>query len=56
VIYIALAALVVADLGYLAPSTSGVGYLIVLAGFPVYLLWRRGARARASGSDRPRHP
>jgi basic amino acid/polyamine antiporter, APA family len=56
VLYIALAALVVADLGYLAPSTSGVGYLIVLAGFPVYLLWRRGARARASSSDRPRHP
>ena len=51
VIYIALAALVVIDLGYLAPSTSGVGYLIVLAGFPVYLLWRRGARARATGSD-----
>ncbi len=51
VIYIALAALVVADLGYLAPSTSGVGYLIVLTGFPVYLLWRRGARAHASRSD-----
>jgi APA family basic amino acid/polyamine antiporter len=51
VIYIALAALVVADLGYLAPSTSGVGYLIVLTGFPVYLLWRRAARAHASRSD-----
>ena len=51
VIYIALAALVVIDLAYLAPSTSGVGYVIVLAGFPVYLLWRRRARARASGSD-----
>jgi len=51
VIYIALAALVVIDLAYLAPSTSGVGYLIVLAGFPVYLLWRRGARARVPGSD-----
>jgi APA family basic amino acid/polyamine antiporter len=59
VIYVALATLVVVDLGYLAPSTSGVGYLIVLASFPVYLLWRRGASARVSGSDRsdePRHP
>jgi APA family basic amino acid/polyamine antiporter len=51
VIYIALAAFVVIDLGYLAPSTSGVGYLIVLAGFPMYLLWRRRAGARAPGSD-----
>ena len=50
VIYIVLAAFVVFDLGYLAPSTSGVGYVIVLTGYPVYLLWRRAARAR-SGSD-----
>jgi APA family basic amino acid/polyamine antiporter len=41
VIYIVLATLVVVDLGYLAPRTSGVGYLIVLAGLPVYLLWSR---------------
>jgi basic amino acid/polyamine antiporter, APA family len=34
----------VVDLAYLAPATSGVGYLIVLAGFPVYLLWRRAGR------------
>jgi APA family basic amino acid/polyamine antiporter len=51
VIYIALATLIVVDLAYLAPSTSGVGYLIVLTGFPVYLLWRRGARARADAPD-----
>ena len=49
-LYIVLAALVVVDLGYLAPTTSGVGYLIVLTGFPVYLLWRRvGREAEASG-------
>jgi len=29
------------DLAYLAPSTSGIGYLIVLTGIPVYLAWRR---------------
>ena len=44
-IYIALALLLVVDLLWLAPATSGVGYLIVLVGFPVYLLWRR-ARVR----------
>ncbi|HEU4928745.1 MAG TPA: amino acid permease [Candidatus Krumholzibacteria bacterium] len=43
-VYIALALLLVLDLLWLAPATSGVGYLIVLFGFPVYLLWRR-ARA-----------
>lgn len=40
-IYIALAVLIVLDLAYLAPSTSGIGYLLVLTGIPVYLLWRR---------------
>ncbi len=43
-IYVALAALFVLDLGYLAPSTSGIGYLLVLTGIPVYFLWRRQAR------------
>jgi APA family basic amino acid/polyamine antiporter len=42
-IYIALAALLVVDLAYLAPDTSGIGYLLVLTGVPVYLLWRRRA-------------
>jgi APA family basic amino acid/polyamine antiporter len=41
-IYISLAALFVLDLGYLAPSTSGIGYLIVLTGIPIYFVWRRG--------------
>jgi APA family basic amino acid/polyamine antiporter len=44
-IYIALALLFVIDLGYLAPRTSGVGYLIVLTGLPAYLIWRRQAKA-----------
>jgi APA family basic amino acid/polyamine antiporter len=42
-IYIALAALLILDIGYLAPSTSGIGYLLVLTGIPVYLAWRRRA-------------
>ena len=42
-IYILLAALLIVDLAYLAPSTSGVGYLLVLTGIPVYVMWRRTA-------------
>jgi len=41
IISIALGAIVILDLAYLAPSTSGIGILIVLTGVPVYLLWRR---------------
>ncbi|HYW11766.1 MAG TPA: amino acid permease [Longimicrobium sp.] len=44
-IYLVLAGLVVVDLAYLAPETSGIGYLLVLTGVPVYLLWRRRAAA-----------
>src|SRR6266498_3850534 len=40
-IYITLAVLIVLDLAYLAPSTSGIGYLLVLTGIPVYFVWRR---------------
>ena len=40
---IALAAILVLDLASLAPSTSGIGILIVLSGVPVYFLWRRRA-------------
>jgi len=40
-VYIFLAVLIVLDLAYLAPSTSGIGYLLVLTGIPVYFLWRK---------------
>jgi len=40
-IYILLAMLIVIDLAWLAPSTSGIGYLLVLTGIPVYFIWRR---------------
>ncbi|PYK79415.1 MAG: amino acid transporter [Verrucomicrobia bacterium] len=43
ILSIALAALLILDLAYLAPSTSGIGILIVLTGVPVYFLWRRSA-------------
>jgi APA family basic amino acid/polyamine antiporter len=40
IISIALAVIVILDLAFLAPSTSGIGILIVLTGVPVYFLWR----------------
>jgi basic amino acid/polyamine antiporter, APA family len=40
-IYITLAALVVLDLAYLAPATSGIGYLLVFTGIPIYFIWRK---------------
>ncbi|CAN5206479.1 amino acid permease [soil metagenome] len=39
-VYIAIATLLIIDLAILAPTTSGAGYLLVLTGVPVYLLWR----------------
>jgi len=45
VIYIAIAMLLVLDLAYLTPATAGIGYLLVLTGIPVYLIWRRQAKA-----------
>jgi len=41
VIFISLALFLIVDFIYLKPQTSGIGYLIVLAGIPVYLLWTR---------------
>jgi len=46
IIYIVIAVLFVLDLAYLAPSTSGIGYLIVLTGIPIYFLWRRSAAVK----------
>jgi APA family basic amino acid/polyamine antiporter len=43
-IYVALAALLVFDLVYLKPRTSGIGFLLVLTGLPVYFAWRKGSR------------
>jgi basic amino acid/polyamine antiporter, APA family len=55
--YITLAILLVLDFIYLKPLTSGKGFLIVLAGIPVYVIWSRVAargRAQESGSAGPR--
>lgn len=47
-IYVVLAVLVVLDLGYLAPQTSGVGYLLVFTGIPIYVIWILATRKRES--------
>lgn len=41
IISVILATLLIIDLGYLAPTTSGIGYLFVLSGIPAYFIWRR---------------
>ena len=38
-VYLVIAALFIIDLAILAPSTSGIGYLLVFTGFPIYFLW-----------------
>jgi APA family basic amino acid/polyamine antiporter len=38
-VYLVIAGLFVIDLAILAPSTSGIGYLLVLTGIPIYFLW-----------------
>ena len=43
IISILLAGLLILDLAWLAPTTSGIGILIVLTGVPVYFLWRKAA-------------
>jgi APA family basic amino acid/polyamine antiporter len=43
IVSIALAVLLIIDLAFLAPATSGIGMLIVLTGVPIYFFWRKGA-------------
>ena len=46
IVSILLSGLLIVDLAWLAPATSGIGILIVLTGVPIYFFWR-GANARA---------
>ena len=48
IISVLLAAFLIVDLAYLAPTTSGIGYLLVLTGIPVYFAWRGGFSADRS--------
>src|SRR5947209_11427360 len=47
-IYILISALLVVDLALLKRQTSGIGYLLVLTGLPIYLIWRRSAAPRSA--------
>jgi APA family basic amino acid/polyamine antiporter len=40
-VYLIIAGLFIIDLAILAPSTSGIGYVLVLTGIPIYFVWRR---------------
>jgi APA family basic amino acid/polyamine antiporter len=53
VVYIVLAVLLVIDFIFLNPGTSGIGFLIVLAGIPVYLVWSRLAGRSAQSGPGP---
>jgi APA family basic amino acid/polyamine antiporter len=48
-LYVSLSVLLLLDLIYLAPETSGAGFLIVLTGIPAYFLWP--GRHKASAVD-----
>jgi APA family basic amino acid/polyamine antiporter len=52
IISVLLAGLLIVDLGFLAPATSGIGILIVLTGVPAYLFWRKFAAIEMN----PVHP
>ena len=40
-VYIAIASFLILDFIYLSPGVSGIGFLIVLSGLPVYWVWSR---------------
>ena len=46
-VYIALGVLLIVDLAWLAPSTAGIGFAMVLSGLPVFLIWNRRQPAAA---------
>ena len=55
-IYIGLAVFLVLDFIYLKTKTSGIGFLILLAGIPVYLIWQQLSVPRRSRRNRPPSP
>jgi APA family basic amino acid/polyamine antiporter len=55
-IYISLALLLVIDLALLKAQTSGIGYLLVLTGIPIYFLWRKRAVKASAGVNPPSRP
>jgi APA family basic amino acid/polyamine antiporter len=48
IIFLSLSVFLIFTMAYLAPSTSGIGYLLVLTGIPVYFIWRKRAAPRSA--------
>jgi APA family basic amino acid/polyamine antiporter len=55
-IYIGLAVFLVLDFIYLKTKTSGIGFLILLAGIPVYLIWQRLSVSQGSRPEPAAEP
>jgi APA family basic amino acid/polyamine antiporter len=53
-LYVVLAVLLIVDLLVVAPSTSGMGFLIVLTGIPIYLVWARKGVGAPSTAGQPK--
>ena len=53
IIFLALSVSLIVNLAYLAPLTSGIGYLIVLTGVPVYFVWHKRAAVRPALEPQP---
>ena len=51
IIFLSLSIFLIFNLAYLAPTTSGIGFLLALTGIPVYFIWRRRAALRPAFSD-----
>ena len=43
IIFLTLSTFLIFNLAFLAPATSGIGYLLALTGIPAYFIWRRRA-------------
>jgi APA family basic amino acid/polyamine antiporter len=50
-IYIVLAVFLVLDFIYLRTKTSGIGFLILLAGIPVYLIWQQLGKPKTASPE-----
>jgi APA family basic amino acid/polyamine antiporter len=51
-IFLILATLLIVNLAFLAPTTSGIGYLLALSGIPVYFIWKNHAASDSGTVDR----
>jgi APA family basic amino acid/polyamine antiporter len=54
IIFLALSAFLILTMVYLQRETSGIGFLLVLSGIPVYFIWRRSAALRPAFEEQGR--